>query len=84
MSRIPNWSIRCSLVFFLTTVLLPQVRASRAVEKELRDRYSGKTFLIRNFYDGNRLRYDAAGVLAEPAQSGDWTVDGFVEINFGL
>jgi TonB family protein len=54
---------------------------SSYVEQHLRDQYLDKTFLLRGFYSGNRLRYDSTGLPLAGAKSGDWTGDGFVLIN---
>jgi len=56
-------------------------QTSGEVEQHLRDQYKGKTLLLRNFYAGNFLRYDASGQLSRNADSGDWTVDGFVRVD---
>jgi TonB family protein len=50
------------------------------VQQHLHDQYQGKTFLLRGFYSGDHLRYDSSGTTDNTA-SGDWTVDGFVQIN---
>jgi TonB family protein len=51
------------------------------VSQHLRDQCQGKTFVLREFYAGKSLRYDAAGSLAGGATAGDWTTDGFVRVN---
>jgi TonB family protein len=50
------------------------------VEQHLRDQYSGKTLVLHGFYQGERLRYDSAGMLTGSAVPGDWSVDGFVRV----
>jgi len=57
------------------------VLAASELEEHLRDQYKGKTLVLRNFYDGRSLRYDASGRLSEPSASGDWTVDGVVHVD---
>ena len=47
------------------------------VEQRLRDEYHGRTFVLRGFYSGDHLRYDADGAPGD-ARSGEWTTDGFV------
>lgn len=50
------------------------------LEQQLRDQYQGKTFLLRGFYTGDRLRYDATASPVGAATVGEWTVDGFVQL----
>jgi TonB family protein len=56
------------------------LQAGSELEQHLRDQYQGKTLILRNFYEGASLRYDASGQLSKAAASGDWTVDGVVQI----
>jgi len=46
--------------------------------QDLRDQYQGKTFFLRGFYTGAKLRYGATGALVDGATPGDWTTDGVV------
>ncbi len=64
------------IVFLLTT-------PSHAddMEQHLRDEYHGKIFVLRGFYSGERLRYDSAGVSSGGGDNGDWTTDGFVQVD---
>lgn len=74
---------RLSTAALLSLALLkivPDARASE-LEQHLRTEYQGKTLIVRGFYSGGGLRYDAQGVPAGPIRSGDWTVDGFVYLN---
>jgi len=48
-------------------------------EQYLRDQYLGKTLVLRGFYSGNRLRYNASGASDQTA-AGDWTEYGFVRV----
>lgn len=77
--------MRCrlfTLLLALSLVILPtRVWASSEVDKHLRDQYKGKTLLLRNFYSGNSLRYDASGRLSESAATGDWTVAAIVRVD---
>jgi TonB family protein len=57
------------------------LQAVTELEQHLRDQYLGKTLLLRNFYGGNSLRYDGTGQLPKAATPGDWTVDGFVQVD---
>jgi len=57
------------------------LKADSELDQHLRDRYQGKTLILRNFYEGGSLRYDGSGQLSKTAASGDWTVDGVVRID---
>jgi hypothetical protein len=62
--------------------LLPlNLHAANELEHHLRDEYRGKFLMLHNFYAGDSLRYDASGQLLKTAASGDWTVDGLVQID---
>lgn len=49
-------------------------------ERYLRDKYQGKTLLLRGFYSSEHLRFDSSG-KPDNATAGDWTTEGFVNIN---
>jgi len=51
-----------------------------APEPKLRDTYRGNVFILRGFYSGKELRYDAAGKLVGGGIPGDWMSDGFVQV----
>lgn len=51
------------------------------LEQHLQDQYRGKTFVLREFYSGDQLRYDSSGSLVGTGTPGDWTSDGFVTVN---
>jgi TonB family protein len=69
-----------TLLLVVGTTLL-RVHATSELEQHLRDQYNGKTFVLRNFYHGDRLSYDSAGSpVTDSAVSGDWTVDGFTRV----
>jgi TonB family protein len=71
----------CSFAALVLAVATPLLaRASGELEQHLRDEYHGKTLVLRNFYHGDRLRYDSAGMPVTSAASGDWTVDGFARV----
>lgn len=57
------------------------LQAASELEQHLRDQYQGKTLLLRDFYSGDRLRYDSTGSPASGASPGDWTTSGFVQVN---
>ena len=54
---------------------------SELLDQHLREQCQGKTLLLRGFYSGDRLQYDASGVPTGQATSGDWTSDGFVVVD---
>jgi len=64
----------------LSLFLIPLRSQAQDVNQQLRDQYEGKTFLLRGFPAGDRLRYDSSGLLQNGA-SGDWTTDGFVQVS---
>lgn len=61
--------------FLLLILFLVAAAFARAddLNRELNDHYSNRNFLLRGFYQGEHLRYDARGQLAEGASTGDWT-----------
>jgi TonB family protein len=61
---------------------LAVVASARAgeLDQQLRSKYQGKVFLLRGFYSSDKLHYDSSG-QPENANSGSWTVDGFVCVN---
>ena len=71
-------SIAITLVLFL---VLSTAAGADELQQHLRDQYQGKTFLLRGFYAGDKLHYDAAGALVGSATPGDWTTDGVVFLN---
>lgn len=69
------------LVLSIAFTMLPfRVYAADELEQHLREKYDDKTFVLRQFYPGERLRYDSAGTNTGSAIPGDWTVDGFVRV----
>ena len=63
-------------------IAIAPIRVHAATDIEsLRDQHKGKIFVLRGFYQGTRLTYDAAGMpAAGSANPGDWTVNGFVRV----
>ncbi|HKV80485.1 MAG TPA: energy transducer TonB [Candidatus Sulfotelmatobacter sp.] len=51
------------------------------LNRQLHDTYANKTFVLRGFYTGERLRFDATGAVSGGASAGDWTTDGFVLVD---
>jgi TonB family protein len=69
------------LFLFLLTVSASQAENTRKdIKKQLEKIYKGKAFIIRNFYDGNRLKYDSEGTLVSGGKPGSWTLDGHFQI----
>ena len=66
----------------LTVILLAiAVQAqSPEIQQSLQTRYQGKILLLRGFFPGDKLRYDAAGTPIGNPSAGNWTTDGFVLI----
>jgi len=54
---------------------------TKAMETELNRVYKDQVLILRNFYGGNLLRYDADGRLLEGGSPGAWTVDADVEFD---
>ncbi len=76
---------RYLLAVFLAGILASvfvSVRSAHGqdVKQYLRDQYQDKIFVLRGFPAGAVLRYDSSGA-PENAASGDWTSDGFVQVN---
>jgi hypothetical protein len=81
--NMPPFRLPCAAVaLVLAAALAPlHLQATSELEQHLRDQYNGKTLLLRNFYGGDSLRYDASGQLSKAATPGDWTVDGVVHVD---
>jgi TonB family protein len=70
-----------SLVLGISFTVLPfRLYAADELDQHLRDKYDDKTLVLRDFYRGERLRYDSAGMSTGSAVPGDWTVNGFVRV----
>ena len=65
----------------LVLLLACTVAFANEVEQRLQSGYRGKILAERGFYSGERLMYDSAGILIGGGRAGDWTTDGFVQIN---
>jgi len=55
------------------------MHGSADLERDIREHYQGKIFLVRGFYSGTRLTYASNG-LPDRTESGDWTSYGFVRL----
>lgn len=75
-------SLATAVVLSSAAAIVPfHAQAASELGQHLRDEYNGKTLVLRNFYHGERLKYDSAGTLVgTSALCGDWTVDGFVRL----
>ncbi len=67
------------LACILAAVTL-QAEDRKEIEKRLNDGFRDKVVTLRNFYCGNRLRYDQEGKLLKSNQPGPWTLCGRIEI----
>ncbi|MGD0922466.1 MAG: energy transducer TonB [Terriglobia bacterium] len=69
------------LVLVSSSVLL-DARASdlKQMEQALNATYKGKTMILRNFYRGKKLDYDAQGKLVKGGRSGPWTLCAGIEV----
>lgn len=50
------------------------------IEKELQNHYEDRTLILRNFYDGDNLKYNPEGDLISGGEPGTWSLDGFVNL----
>lgn len=87
MQRMPRFLSITTILIETAGVLVsaiafgaPRANADSIVLDHLRDAYRGKTLILRGFYSGNRLQYDASGTLTGSASSGDWMSEGFVQV----
>jgi TonB family protein len=69
-----------SLVLGISFTVLPFRLYAADADQHLRDKYDDKILVLRDFYRGERLRYDSAGMSTGSAVPGDWTVNGFVRV----
>ena len=69
-------------IFGLAVAMVPlHLQAASELEQHLRYQYTDKTLVLRNFYQGERLKYDSGGSpVSASAVSGDWTLDGVVRV----
>ncbi len=78
--RIPTLVLAAVALMAAAIPLVERAQASDDLERQLRDQYKGKTFLLRGFYAGARLDYDSAGAASGDPMVGDWTVSGAVQV----
>lgn len=80
MDRESRFAYVAAAVAFILLAIPLHARASE-LERQLRNEYLGKTFLLRGFYSGDHLLYDSSGGLVGKELAGDWTSDGFVLVD---
>lgn len=74
---------RSSLILaavIISPILIAAAAAQSDLEQHLNDRYKNKTFILRGFYSGSRLKYDSSGHAINPSNPQDWTVAGVVQV----
>jgi len=81
MRRKRTARLLCTVAVLSIAIFPIHLQSASDVEQDLRDHYKAKIFVLRGFYDGSYLRYDASGQLARSAASGDWTVDGLLKVD---
>lgn len=64
----------CMVILCLAAPFCAFAFAENNLEQGLRAKYQGQVVMLRNFYCGKELHFDAQGNLAGNAQSGSWTV----------
>lgn len=71
----------CTMATVLPSFLSPPRSFGAAdLSHALTQAYKGKDYMIRNFWEGGTLSYDAAGQRIGDADLGNWTTDGIVRI----
>ena len=76
--------LKRSAMFFVFLILIPATLAlgkstEKDVEEFLQKGLVDNICLIRNFYEGNDLRFDSQGELVSKNSPGIWTVSGFFQ-----
>lgn len=74
-SRCLIW-VRTLLIFIAACLGATKAKASStdALEQSLKGKYQNQVVMLRGFYCGDRLRFDADGNLLSGRRSGSWTV----------
>jgi TonB family protein len=68
---------RCLSVVLLVIAVQAQ---SPEIQQSLQSRYQDKILVLRGFFPGDKLRFDAAGTPIGNPSASSWTTDGFVLI----
>jgi TonB family protein len=68
------------IVLLLNTLLLTFTADALTsdLDQHLKNQYQHKIFLLRGFYSGGWLHYDASGAPLGAPSPGSWTIDGFI------
>lgn len=76
-------SVTSPILVLACALAPPACRAddTKATEAELNRAYKDQLLILRNFYSGDHLRYNADGQLLGGGRSGYWTVDGEVKFD---
>lgn len=70
--------MRPALLKLLGYFILCVTTASFAQEQLLKDKFLGKMFVIRHFYQDSSLHYDNSGHLRDTGKMGSWTTAQFL------
>src|SRR5436853_4120218 len=62
----------CFLVLLTSLFSTAHASPSSDLEKQFSDIFVKRSFTLRNFYRGGRLRYDTTGLLLSEAEPGYW------------
>ncbi|MBN2320956.1 MAG: energy transducer TonB [Acidobacteria bacterium] len=69
----------CMLLF--SSPILLGGNINKNAENQLKKLYEKKTFILRHFYSGEKLKYSPEGILVSGGKPGIWTLDGLITIN---
>jgi TonB family protein len=69
------------LLLFISGSIVFGQESDRSIRNQLEKDVKDKIVMIRNFYAGDSLHYDAEGKLLSDAQPGAWTVNGILKPN---
>ncbi|MBZ5684840.1 MAG: energy transducer TonB [Acidobacteriia bacterium] len=81
MGRQTYRNLRMVVALVAIALLTSTVVQANDLERHIWDQYRGKILVLRGFYSGEKLRYDASGALSGEGSVGDWTTDGFVQLD---
>ncbi len=75
----PGWVALLLVVASLGTTTL-RADDIKETERRLKNPYKNKVLTLRQFYQGNRLHFDADGTLMKGGKPGPWTLYGRIEV----
>jgi TonB family protein len=75
-----RYSVLIAIAGAISALWPTAASAESDLERHLKDEYQGKTLILRGFYSGNRLSYDASGSPIRPSPPDDWTISGLVQV----